>query len=193
MAAAVIEFNALTDPVGTPSQDHHLSIGIRTGHFIRLSAVDEGSAAVESLKRAFVGGVVIWRRGRKLGGTGVHRLEQRPDAESMPVPSDRQLVAAGAPGDLTVGEAELLDLQQLFCLQLLQLASLQQTLFSLNDASQFGQEPGINAADAMNVRITAASHHGCANGENSFRGWSPQQSVDLTVAQIRLRAVSTPA
>ena len=39
----------------------------------------------------------------------------------------------------------------------------------LMELAQLGQEPGINAAEGMNLLIGAACHHGGTNGENALR------------------------
>ena len=80
-----------------------------------------------------------------------------------------QFIAIGLPGDLAIRKAELLEFEQLRSGQVAQLPTAQQLLLSVDDASQLGQEPGINAADPVNLSIATASQHGAADAENPLR------------------------
>ena len=89
--AAVIELDALADPVGAGAQDDDLAPFRRRGLVLLL-----------------VRGVEIGRVGLELGGARVHRLEGGRDAVARAQRADLQLGAAGQRGDAPVGEAELL-------------------------------------------------------------------------------------
>ena len=80
-----------------------------------------------------------------------------------------QFIAAGLPGDLAIREAELLELEQLGCGKVVQLPAAKQPLLSVDDATQFGQEPGINTADPVNLSIGSPPQHGAADAENALR------------------------
>ena len=111
MAAAVVEFDALADAVGTAAQDHHFAalFGL---HLVFGGHLFKGAVGAQALQGPLVGGVVVRRAGGKLGGTGVHGLEHGVDAEGLAVAAHLQLVAAGGPGELAIREAQLLEFQQ---------------------------------------------------------------------------------
>ena len=111
VTAAVIELDSLTDAVGTAPKDHHFAAIVRL-NFAGGGEGFEGTISAEAPNRPLIGGVVIRGAGGELGGTGVHRLEHRRHTELGAVIPHAEFIAAGGPGDLTIGVAELLELQQ---------------------------------------------------------------------------------
>ena len=55
---------------------------------------------------------MIRSAGGEFGGAGVHGLEHGVHPQGLAVAANRQLGRSGGPGDLAVGEAQLLELQQ---------------------------------------------------------------------------------
>jgi hypothetical protein len=96
--AAVVELDALPDPIRPRAQDQHLGLlGLRS-HLVLGGGVQ------------FIAAVVVGRLGLELGGAGVDRLVHRVDAEALaqrPHP-----VLAGQfrsqRGDLAVGQPAVL-------------------------------------------------------------------------------------
>ena len=104
-----------------------------------------------------------------------------------------QLVAIGGPGDLPVGEAQLLELQQCRPIEIRQAAAPQQARLGSEDPAQLGQEPGINGTAFVDLPIAAAGHHGLAHGEDPFRGGGAQGPVEVRGCNGAIGAVTTPA
>ena len=122
MHAAVVKLDALADAVGATPQDQHLAAGFRL--HLRFGWQRFQPAVVrEALNRPLVAGVVVRRAGGKFGGAGVHRFEQGIHPEGLAMAAHREFIAAGGPGDLAVGEAQLLELQQGVRPQISQLAA----------------------------------------------------------------------
>ena len=95
MHARVVELDALADPVGTGAEDE-----------------DRGPRARGDLGLLVVGRVVVRRAGGELGGAGVHRLEDRAQADGVPAAADRVLRRAAQGRDLRVRQAVPLGVQQ---------------------------------------------------------------------------------
>ena len=173
VAAAVVKFDALADAIGATAQDHHLGACFRLdlifrGHGLQLAS------GVDALQRALIGGVVIWGAGGELRRTGVDGLEHGVNPQGLAVAPHRQLIAARGPGQLAVGEAQLLQLQQGRRLQLGEAAALQQPLFGLENVAQLGQEPGINGTELVDLPIAAAGDHRLAHGKDPIGGGGAQ-------------------
>ena len=83
MAAAVIEFDPLANPVGATPEDHHLASTVVEGHLAFRLQGCEVPIAVQLLERALIGGVVVWRGGCKFRSTGVHGLEHGSNTKAM--------------------------------------------------------------------------------------------------------------
>ena len=79
VAAAVVELDALADPVRTTAEDHHLAP--RLWRYLTLRGHDlELACGIEPFDRALVAGVVVRRGGSEFSGAGVDRFEYRIDA-----------------------------------------------------------------------------------------------------------------
>ena len=113
VAAAVVELNALADPVRTAAQDHHLAPRLRRHLTLRGQNL-ELAGGIEPFHRPLIAGVVVRRGGSEFSGAGVDRFEHRVDAQPLAMGPYSQFVAACAPGDLPVAVAQLLELEQRF-------------------------------------------------------------------------------
>ena len=109
MAAAVIEFNALTDAIRTPAQDHHFSLVAIAANFRRTWQGDQSSIGLQFLERPFVRGVVIGRGGCKFRCTGIHGFKHGSHIKLVSMRAHAEFVGSRAPGNLTIGKTELLD------------------------------------------------------------------------------------
>ncbi len=112
VAAAVVELDALADAVGPAAEDHHLASALGP-HLILRGQADRSACIVEALQRPFVGRVVVGGGGGEFRCAGVHGFEHRVHPEALAGAAHAQLIAAAGPGDLAVGEAQLLQLQQI--------------------------------------------------------------------------------
>ena len=88
MHTAVVEFNALADPVGAAAQNDHL---FPVGH--------PGFAFL------FIGRIVIGGGCLELGRTGVNQLVSRTDVQGFPAGGNLVLFRAAQIGDLYIGKA----------------------------------------------------------------------------------------
>ncbi len=126
MHAAVVELDALADPVGAAADDHDL---------LAIAGV--------SLALFLVGGVHVGGAGGKLGGAGVNPLVHRTNAQLM-----AQLTQAGL-GDAQqlrqagVGKTLALEPEQRGPVDV-RFACLLERLFFPNDVLNLHQEPGID-------------------------------------------------
>src|SRR5471030_791099 len=95
MYARVVELDTLTDAVRPRAEDQY-------GWFV----------ARDNLGLVVVTGVVVRRRGRKLGRAGIDRLVDRPHAESVPDVAHGGFGEVADLGDLPVGKAMPLGVPQ---------------------------------------------------------------------------------
>ena len=70
-----------------------------------------------------------------------------------------ELITASRPGNLAIGIAELFELQERIGIQLIQTAASKKRRLTVDQAAQLGEEPWIDAAEGMNLLITATLHH----------------------------------
>ena len=190
--AAVVELDALADAVGAAPQDHHLAAVFGLHLAFRRDQL-KAAVVAQALQGPLVGGVVVRGAGGELGGTGVHRFEHRVDPQRLAVVAHLQLVAAGGPGDLAVGEAQLLELQQRLGLQIRQGAAAQQARFRLEDAAQLGQKPRVDRRDAVDVGVAVAGHHRRAHRKDAIGGGGAQLPLQLGALGLGVGAVAAPA
>ena len=98
MHTAVVEFDALADPVRAAAEDHRLPT--RRGVGLALGRLAERSGLVG---RVHVGG-----GGRELGRAAVDSLEDRPNVQRAADAANLRLGLAGQGAQPGVGEAERL-------------------------------------------------------------------------------------
>jgi len=126
MAAAVVELDALPDPVGSAAKDHDLA---PRGRFC--------------LALALIRRVQVRRGGLELGAAGVDHLVDRVDALRLAVLAELGLRHAGDRGHVLVAEAELLGLLEHGGLGQLALV-LQKLALERDDVLDVVQEPRID-------------------------------------------------
>ena len=143
MAAAVVEFDALADPVRTAPQDHHLAAELRL-HFALRGDQLQGTAGIDPLEGPLIGGVVIRGAGGKFSRTGIHGFEHRIHAQTLAMGAHLQLLGPGGPANLPIGKTQLLELQEAFAIEIRQRTAAQQPALGLHNPPQLGEEPGIN-------------------------------------------------
>ena len=90
MNATVIKLYTLPDPVGTPSDNHHL---------FRISAA--------AFILFIIGGIVVRGVGLEFGGAGIHKFIYRCNALLLPQVSHLRLGHTRNVADLAVGKTEL--------------------------------------------------------------------------------------
>ena len=110
------------------------------------------------------------RRGRgEFSRAGVDGFEHRLDAQRFATGTNVKFFAAGLPGNLSIRETELLQFQHGVAGELIQAFLLQKLCLGIDQSAEFGKEPGIDAAEGMNLGIALPSNHCGANAENSLR------------------------
>jgi hypothetical protein len=102
MDTAVVELDALANPVGATAQDHDLA-PVRTSGLVVATVV---------------GGVIIGRVRLELGGAGVHQTVAGHQAEPQAFGAHGILRPAGQVRDLAVGKAEGLGAGEKFRIEL---------------------------------------------------------------------------
>ena len=178
--AAVVELDSLADPVGPAPEDHHLAA---PGPGLRLVL-------------PFVRGVVVRRVGLELGGAGVDGLEHGAHAL---LPSRLPDLRLGAPRQVTqlaVAEAQGLGRPQTLPVPKEPLSRLPQIALGLEDLGQAVDEPGIDAAEAMDLFGGEALVQGGIEMEQPLRARTGQVAADLGVRNLQGfldLAVSAPA
>ena len=104
-----------------------------------------------------------------------------------------QLITASRPGDLTVGIAQLFELQQGIGIKLLQAAALQQRSLGADQGAELGEEPGIDATEGMNLRIGAAFDHGGPHRQDPVGGRSPKTALQLSGWHGNVGPIAAPS
>src|ERR1043165_7162268 len=99
MNTAVIEFDPLTNPVGSSAQDHH---------FLSIARLDLVISAV-------VGGVVVRRISLKFGGAGVYQPITWNQPQAFAFRADFILRPPSQMGNLRVGKPERFGPGELCC------------------------------------------------------------------------------
>jgi len=129
MDAAVVEFDALADAVGTAAEDHHLLLG-----------------ALAGLILVAVGRVKIGRGRLELGGAGVDQPVGGLDACGFASVADGILGGACDVGELTIGESELLGPAQIDAGGI-----LAEGLLLLDEFLDVVEEPRVDCADLVDL------------------------------------------
>ena len=140
VAAAIVELDALADPVGAAAEDDHL-----------LAVGGPGLAFDLAHHRDFVGRVHVGRLGLEFGGTGVDPLEHRGHAEVEPCAAHVGLVAAGELAEPGVGEAELLERAQALGRHRQPVAA--DLRLGVDDLADAGEEPGVELGDGEDLGV----------------------------------------
>ncbi len=142
--AGVVELDALADAVGTRAEDDHGGL---------LARGDLGLLVVR--------GVEVRRLGGELGGEGVDRLVDRPDAQRVPHLAHDVLAQAADLADLDVGEAVALGLGEQLRVQLVGGGQLVRDLL---DQEQLVHEPRIDLRGVEDLLGRGARADGLHDG-----------------------------
>ncbi len=126
VAAAIVELDALPDPVGPAAEDHDLATGRGVG-----------------LALGLVGRVQVRRGGLELCPAGINPLVHRLDAQRLAVFAELGLRDAGNRGHVLIAEAEPLGLLQQRGLGEFALVG-QEFCFERNDVFDVVQEPRVD-------------------------------------------------
>ncbi len=146
MAAAIVEFDALADPVGAAAQDDDLALVGRRA-LIRERACE----------RRFVGRIHIGGRRGELRGAGVDALEYRTHPECVPPRLDVGLRCLGQHRQPRVRKAH--GLEGPHAEGVGRQAVVLDPGFHLDDAAHLRQEPGIDLAGGEDLLVAPAEPH----------------------------------
>ena len=176
MAAAIIEFDALADPVGSAAEDDDLLLVRWRGFVGRVAG-----------KRRFVGRIHVSRRRSEFGGAGVDALEDRPHAK---LAAALRNLFGGKPGELAeprIGKSHRFEPAQRRRRRRQALAA--DFGFHLDDAADLGQEPRIDMAGIVDVGIAHAEPHRLRHFQQAVRRRRAERGADgvLVVALIEAR------
>ena len=156
MAAAVIKFDPLADPVWTTAQNDHL-FAIRRAGFAFHVAHDGG----------FIGGIHVRCLGFKLGSAGVDTFETGDYAKVLACIAHVVLIAASQFGQTGIGEAHHLKMTQaMFCLGQ---AVFCNDSFCVHDLADTREEPWVEFGDRKDVIVRQAVTHRL--GDNADTVW----------------------
>jgi len=167
MHAAVVEFDALADAVGTAPQDDHLA-----------------AIAGPGFGFPFVGGIIIGRVGLEFRGAGVHQLVGGQDGEAFAQMTDVDFGPLPGSGQLRVGKAQFLGLAQdgrqfrVVCGQAFGQGKGFQVAFKGHDLRDLAHEPGVDARGLADVLFGQAGHQGLAQDENALGVGAAQAGQD---------------
>jgi len=173
MAAAIIEFDALANAVGTAAQNDDLLL-IRRASLIALVS---GNACL-------IGRIHIGRGGGEFGGAGVDALEDRPDVELVAMRAYPALTGADQFGEPLVGKAHGLEAAQIDVI--FGQALLANLLFHLHDAFDLADEPRIILAGGVYIIDGGAQPQSLRHFQNAVGAGSGERRADgiLVIALI---------
>ncbi len=140
MHAAIVELDALTDPVRPAAEDDHLAPLARPGLALGRGAVGEAG---------LVAAVEVGRARLELGGAGIDPLEDRLDAEGAALGRDRAFAETAEPGEATVREALRLQLEQR--LPIVRQPVAPHPLLRRDQCPDLLEKPGIVATGAVDL------------------------------------------
>ena len=155
MAAAVIEFDPLSDPVGAAAEDHDL-LFVRDANLIfseRRSAGGRvgvvGRLRIDRLEWNLVCGVIIRRPRFELGGAGVYQLVHRTYAVH------RARVAARCMSDLRIAVAQPLRVSKP--------AVAQDGVLGFHEFAHLREKPRVDSRQFVDLIQTPTHLHGVAD------------------------------
>ncbi len=174
MAAAIVELDALADPVRAAAENDDLLL-VR-----RRALVGELARERRLIGRIHVGG----GRG-ELGGAGIDALEHRANPERVAPGRDFSLGGLGEHREPRVGKAHRL--QAAHAERVLRQAVLLDLAFHLDDAAHLGEEPGIDLAGGEDLLVGPAEPHRLRELQQAIRRRRAQCGADrvLVVAAAK--------
>ena len=138
VTAAIIELDALADPVRAAAQDHDFFPCGGQGFTVRLVLAEQ---------RMLIGGVQVRRLRREFGGAGVDALVDRAHIQSMTLVAYRLFGLAGQFGEAFVGEAHGLNVGQR--VGVVRQALRTDLVFRSDDFLELAQEPFVDGGDGV--------------------------------------------
>ena len=175
MDAAVVEFDALADPVRAAAEDHDLPAG--RGDDLVLVAV---------------GGVVVGRERLELGRTGVDQTVNGVDAGLLAMGAHGSKIGRQQVRELHVGVAGLLGAAQQAGVDGRERVPLQ-LLLHLAELAQLVQEPRIDLRQVIDLLHGIARPEGVADEKNALSVRRAEFLLDDLVLQLFVAAVFAAA
>ncbi len=160
MDAAVVELDALADPVGATAEHHDL-----------LAAGGLGLALL------FIGGVHVGSARGELGGTGVDTLVDRADIELVAACAHLALGHAQKRRETRVGKALALEPEQLVGIEVVQRA-LGHLAFQTHQLLELDQEPAVDIGQREHLVHAHAAAHGVGDVEDAVGAGGLQLALD---------------
>src|SRR2546422_2253566 len=165
--AAVVELDALTDPVRAPAEDHHLLPGLRLALAFR-----------------FVGGREIGRQRWEFSGARVHPLEDRRHALCDPKPADLPFRDLEQLAEPVVREAQLLGLAESWGRQ--RVFPARELLLDRQDVLHLVEEPAIEPRQLVDFVYGDPHAQPIGHMPQPLRVGTPQALADLRDDLVRI-------
>ena len=176
MHAAVVELDALANPVRSCREDHD------TGLFCLMEL---------RCPSYLIGEVVVARAGSKLACTGIDRLYDRTDSQYLAKGTYDLFLLAREIGNLAVREAHLLCCKHVLCIHAGK-ATLVDGALCLHDILDAEEEPLIDAGALVQVLDRPATAQRLCNIEDAIRRGARDEVLEVLLVVGRL-AVSAEA
>src|SRR5208337_2487270 len=167
LAAAVVELDALANPVRTSTQNH-----------------DAGAVTYPSLVFTFVSRIIIRSDRLEFSSACIDQLEHGMDPPPLAVAANLTLGGFPQCGQLPVGEPVLLGQPDEFITGLCQRAGLSQPALDLHQFFDVGQEPGVDSCDRVNTINIYPSKERIADIPDALRVGDGEPRLDLVVGRL---------
>ena len=165
MTAAIVEFDALADPVRPAAEDDDLFLVGRRALVRQMSG-----------ERRFIGRIHVGGGRGELGGTGVDALENRANPERVASRRHLGLGGLGQHGEPRVGKSHRL--QGPHAERVGGQAVRLDLGLHFHDAAQFGEKPWIDLAGGEDLVVAPAEPHGLGNLQKPVRRRRAQCGAD---------------
>ena len=176
MAAAIVELDALADPVGAAAENDDLVLGRRRTLVGYLAG--EGR---------FIGRIHVGGRRGEFGRAGIDALEHRADAKRMTLRLHLGLGRIGEHGKARVGKAH--GLQRAQAKGVWRQAVALDLGLHLDDGAHLGQEPRIDLAGVEDIFIAPAEPHRLRHLQQAVRRRRAQRCADRVLVVVAAEAL----
>ena len=156
MAAAIVELDALPDPVRPAAEDDHLVL-VRRSAFVRKVACE----------RRLIGRVHIGSGGSEFGGAGIDALEHRTHVQRVTLGRDLGFGGPGQHREPGIGKAHALQRAHAECMRGKPIRL--DPGFHLDDAAHLGEKPRIDLARGEDLVIRPAEPHRLPDLKDAIR------------------------
>ena len=176
VAAAIVEFDALADPVGSAAENDHLVLVGRRAFIGEVTG-----------ERGFIGRIHVGGGGGEFRGTGIDALEHRANAERMTLGRDLGFGGVGEHGEPGVGKSHRL--QAAHAEGVAGQAVGLDLGFGFDDATHFGEKPRIDLAGGEDLLVAPAKPHRLRHLQDPVRRRRAERGADRVLVVVTAKAV----